>query len=64
MSAPQVYGELLERAPIYRQSVNKALETLKDCGLLTKYYDDSRKAIYYHLEKKTYIVKIDQMRVD
>ena len=64
MSAPQIRDKLGVYAPKYRQSVNKALEMLRECGLVTKYYDNENKAIYYRLMKKTYIVKIDEMRIE
>ena len=64
MSAPQVYEKLGKNAPKYRQSVNKALETLRECGLVTKYYSDENKAIYYHLGKKTYVLKIAEMKIE
>lgn len=64
MSATQMHGELGKYAPKYRQSVNKALEILREGGLVTKYYDIENKAIYYSLIKRKYILKIDEMKIE
>ncbi|MBD3193376.1 MAG: hypothetical protein GF308_22260 [Candidatus Heimdallarchaeota archaeon] len=63
MSAPQIYSRLGEHAPKYRQSVNKALEILRECGLIQKYYSEEQKGLFYHLKKKNYLVKLDSMEV-
>lgn len=64
MSAPQIYKELGKYAPKYRQSVNRALEMLREYGLVKKYYDNKNKAIYYHLIKETYTLKIAEMEIE
>jgi len=64
MTAPQIYKALKNEAPKFRQSVNKALEVLREGGLIVKYYDAERKAIYYHLVKKVFVVKIPEMEVE
>lgn len=64
MSAPQIYRKLGENAPKYRQSVNKALEILTECGLVRKYYANEKKAIFYGLTKKKYTLKIPEMEVE
>lgn len=64
MSAPQAYEKLGKNAPKYKRSVNRALEILRECGLVTKYYSNENKAIYYHLGKKTYVLKIAEMKIE
>jgi Fe2+ or Zn2+ uptake regulation protein len=64
MSAPQIYDELGKHAPRYRQSVNKALEILTECGLISKYYDKEKKALCYHLIKETYVLRITEMKIE
>jgi len=64
MSAPQIHDGLGIHAPRYRQSVNKALEILTESGLVTKYYNKENKALYYHLVKETYIIKIAEMKIE
>jgi Fe2+ or Zn2+ uptake regulation protein len=64
MSAPQVYGKLGNYAPKYRQSVNKALELLRESGLLSKYYNAEKKKLCYHLIKKKYTIDLAEMKVE
>jgi len=63
MSAPQIYEELGPHAPKYRQSVNKSLGILRERGLVTKYYNNEKGGIYYHLVKKILVLKIDEMKI-
>jgi len=64
MSAPQIYVALGKDAPVYRQSVNKSLEILKKAGLIEKYYDDEKKALYYRVKKKVITLYLDRMTID
>ena len=64
MTATEVFSNLKEHAPRYRQSVNKALEILKQSGLLRKYYDDKAKALYYGVVKKTLLLNLQSMTVE
>lgn len=64
MTAPEIYSALGKRAPVYRQSINKSLELLKEVGLVEKYYEDTKKALYYKITKKVYVIKLDQMSVE
>lgn len=64
MTATEIHDELGKYAPKYRQSVNKALEVLREGGLVTKYYDNEKKGICYHLKKKKYVLKIDKMEIE
>lgn len=61
MTAVEVFVKLKSSAPIYRQSINKALEILKECGLVEKYYDDNRKGLYYRLLKKEITLELKNM---
>ena len=64
MTTSQLYDELGTSAPKYRQSVNKAIELLREGGLVTKYYNTEEKGICYHLKKRKYILKIDKMEIE
>jgi len=64
MTSTDVLSELKEHRPMYRQSVNKALEMLKESGLVRKYYDDSRKALYYSLVKKMITINLKDGSID
>lgn len=63
MSAPEIFKELKNGVPSYRQSVSKALDILRESGLVIKYYDDKRKALYYKIAKKKVILKLDTLTV-
>ena len=63
MSAPQIFEGLGNHAPKYRQSVNKTLEMLRASGLVTKYYDNEKRGIYYHLETRAIILEFDKLKV-
>ena len=63
MSAPQIFDGLGTHAPKYRQSINKTLEMLRDCELITKYYNNEKRGIYYHLAAKFIIVELDKLKV-
>jgi len=63
MSAPQIHRRLGNKAPRYRQSINKSLELLKEAGLVDKYYNDEKKAIYYRITKKVVTLKLDEMKI-
>jgi len=64
MSASQVYKELKNNAPKYRQSVNKALDLLEECKIIEKYYDDKEKTIKHHLIKKEYKLILEKMEIE
>lgn len=64
MSASQIYSKLGNYAPKYRQSVNKALELLRESGLLSKYYNAEKKKLYYHLIKEKYTINLAEMKVE
>ncbi len=61
MSATEIFGELGPHAPVYRQSVHKALELMKSKGLLSKYYDDKDKCIRYKLSVEKVIIDLRNM---
>lgn len=63
MSAPQIFRELGKEAPSYRQSINKTLEMMRSCGLISKYYDTDNKGIYYHLYSKTYNISLQMLTI-
>lgn len=64
MTAVEVFRRLGERAPTYRQSVNKALESLKQKGLVRKYYDDNSKKLYYGIIEKKIIIDLENMKIE
>ena len=64
MTAVEIFGRLGELAPNYRQSVNKALESLKQAGLVRKYYDDKKKELYYGIVKKRITVLFETMVIE
>jgi predicted transcriptional regulator len=64
MSASQIYSKLGNYAPKYRQSVNKALELLRESGLLSKYYNAEKKKLYYRLIKEKYTINLAEMKVE
>lgn len=64
LTASEVFVKLKENAPKYRQSVNKALEILKESGLVKKYYDDTKKALYYGVVKKKLSVNLEDMTIE
>jgi len=64
MTAVEIFRHLRETAPKYRQSVNKALESLKEAGLVRKYYNDTRKQLYYGIIKKRIIIVLETMSIE
>lgn len=64
LTASEVFFNLKEYAPKYRQSVNKALEILKESGLVKKYYDDTKKALYYEVVKRNLSLNLEDMIVE
>lgn len=64
MSASELYQSLGKDAPSYRQSVNKALEILKDAELVEKYYSEEKKAICYNVISKQIVISLLEMEVE
>lgn len=64
MTAVDVFRQLGEEAPRYRQSVNKALESLKQAGLVRKYYSDLKKELYYGIVKKRITIVLETMSIE
>lgn len=62
MSAPEILSKLKQN-PLYRQYVNRELEILKDCLLVSKYYDDKEKKLLYHIENKEITIDIIQLKI-
>ena len=56
--------ELKDNAPKYRQSVNKTLEILKQSDLVKKYYDDTKKALYYGIIRKELRLNLENMSIE
>jgi len=63
-TAVEIYRELKEDAPKFRQSVNKALEILRGQGFVNKYYDMNREALYYQIVKREYHINLKDMSVE
>jgi len=64
MTASEVLLEPKQDTTMYRQSVNKALETIKESGLVKKYYDDTKKALYYGIVKKKLSLNLQDMTIE
>jgi len=64
LSAIEVYRKLKNGGPKYRQSINKALEVLKECGLVEKYYDDEKNEICYRIIKKKICLDLANMELE
>ena len=62
MTAPEIFIKLGSESPKYRQSVNKALEKLKDSGLIEKYYSDQNKKLNYRLKNKIIGFDLEKMK--
>ena len=62
-TSTEIYRELKEKAPKFRQSVNRALDILVQYGCVRKYYDENRKALYYQLSEKEYKIDLRDMSV-
>lgn len=63
MTAPEIFIKLGVDSPKYRQSINKALEKLKESNLIEKYYSDEKKNLNYHLKIKRIIIDIENMKL-
>ena len=64
MGAPEVFEEIKINKPRYRQSINKALEKLKDSGLVEKFYDENKKRLVYKIKNKKIIINFISMQVE
>ena len=64
MTTMEVFKELSQNGPAYRQSVHKALQKMKDAGLVSKYYDDEAKVFRYHLHKERIEVDFKRMTTE
>ena len=62
-TAIEIYKELKENAPKFRQSVNRELEILLEHGFIRKYYDEKRKSLYYQIVKKELHIDLKDMSV-
>jgi Fe2+ or Zn2+ uptake regulation protein len=62
-TAVEIYKELKENAPRFRQSVNRELEILFKHGFIRKYYEEKRKALYYQIIKKELYLDLKKMSV-
>ncbi|GEM_PF-6697187 len=63
MTTTEIYNMLKNKIK-YRQYVHRELENLKDCRLVTKYYDDSNKRIYYHLNHEKLLINLKKMEIN
>ncbi|KAF5036071.1 hypothetical protein DSECCO2_578880 [anaerobic digester metagenome] len=54
--------ELGVNKPKYRQSVNRALEILRECKIITKDYNPEKKALFYSLKIEK--VEIDLLKME
>ena len=63
LSAPQIFKALGKNAPVYRQSINKALDVLSSSGLIIKYYNFKKRGIYYKIKMKEIKIDLKKMRI-
>lgn len=63
LTAPEIYQMLGDNAPVYRQSVNKALDILEQCKLVTKYYNSERKVIQFSIVKNKLIINLEDLTI-
>lgn len=63
LTSIEIYKKLKEKAPKYRQSVNRALEILVQYGFIIKYYDGNRKALCYKVIEKEYKIDLRNMSI-
>ena len=64
MTATEIFSELGDRAPEYRQSVNKALEVLRQAGLVKKYYGENKNRLLYSLIYKGITINFGKMSIE
>jgi len=63
-NVPEISEELGKNGPIYRQSINRSLEILRECGLINKSYSVDNKALYYSLNFKKLTIDISTMELN
>lgn len=61
LTATEIYQKLKFSKPVYRQSVHKSLQSLRDCGLVEKYYSSDKNAICYKVPKKALHIDLENM---
>jgi hypothetical protein len=64
MDAVETFCKLGDQSPVYRQSVNKALESLRKAGLVKKYYNENKKKLCYSLLKKSVSINLEKMEIE
>ena len=61
MTPIQIYRALGDKAPKYRQSINKALYILQKCGLVAKYVSSNDRKLYYKITVKDITINLENM---
>lgn len=64
LTAPEIYQKLGDDAPVYRQSVNKALDILEQSKLVEKYYNSEKKAIQFKIVTKKLTIDLKDLSVE
>lgn len=65
MSSKQAHEEFARRYNSHRrESIYKALETLVNVGLLTKYYDQEKGKIMYDTGIQRLVINLDSLEVE
>lgn len=63
-TANEVFIELKGYKSIYRQSVHRALELLRECDLILKVYDPISKRLEYSLKYQKIIINLVDMKIN
>jgi len=64
MTAVEISIALGNKAPKYRQSINRSLEILRECQLVKKEYDEEKKSLCYSLKHAKLIINLRNMEMN
>lgn len=64
MTVKEINLALGEKAPKYRQSINRSLEILRECKLVKKQYDEDKKVLYYSINHAKIIINLEKMEIE
>lgn len=57
LTAKEVFLKLKTKVK-YRQYIHRDLEILRNSEIVSKYYDEKTKKLYYHLEKREIVIEL------
>jgi Fe2+ or Zn2+ uptake regulation protein len=63
MTAPDIFLKL-KKSVRFRQYINRELEILKNNELISKYYDDDNKKLFFHLCYENVIIAFKTLEID